>query len=99
MLYELLCRYGANRLRRRQQWRMRGTWMDAKKLAGEFRRQIQAQRDLLGLALSSRYWVRPNYPLFCQSLGIDLAANTLQGFRKGARRPHAAEAQGGVASR
>jgi hypothetical protein len=43
---------------------------DAKKLAGEFRRQIQAQCDLLGLALSSTRWVRPNSPLFCLSLGI-----------------------------
>jgi hypothetical protein len=55
---------------------------DAKKLAGEFRRQIQAQRDLLGLALSSRCWVRPNYPLFCQSLGIDWQPTPYKDFAR-----------------
>ena len=43
---------------------------NAKKLADEFRRQVHAQGDLLGMAINSR-WVRPNYPLFCLSLGID----------------------------
>jgi hypothetical protein len=53
---------------------------DAKKLAGEFRRQIQGQRDLLGffnqlevgsVELSSLLPIAPH----------QLAANALQGFR------------------
>jgi len=55
---------------------------DAKKLAGEFRRQIQAQRDLLGLALSSTRWVRPNYHLFCQSLGINWQTKPYKDFAR-----------------
>jgi hypothetical protein len=55
---------------------------DAKKLAGEFRRQIQTQRDLLGLALSSTRWVRPNYHLFCLSLGIDWQPTPYKDFAR-----------------
>src|SRR5262249_47629819 len=43
---------------------------DAKRLAGEFRRHVQAQHDLVGLALSSG-WVRSNYARFCLFLGIE----------------------------
>src|SRR5215831_13893931 len=52
---------------------------DAKRLAGEFRREIQGQRDLLGIALSSR-WIRPNYPIFCRSLGIDMQPTPYKDF-------------------
>src|SRR5215831_3983273 len=54
---------------------------DAKRLAGEFRRQIQAQGNLLGMAINSR-WVRPNYPLFCLSLGIDRQPTPYKDFAR-----------------
>jgi len=53
-------------------------------VACEFRRQIQAQGDLFGMATNSR-WVQSNYPLFCLSLGIDWQPT--QRFRKRARPP------------
>jgi hypothetical protein len=42
---------------------------DAAGLARKFRSELQAHADLIDLGISS-IWIRPRYPLFCESLGV-----------------------------